>query len=476
LFAATAVQAQVLFDPAPGSGAKVYASELKLTAPLLVGGVNVTTTAILGFGLSTAQDRYIRYDLVGGATFAVAVLPGDLVVTTSTPAVVQGGQIGDAYVVFQITSTSNVPATGTSVFTPQAASISIPTATTQTIRYTLHETAVSAQGTVSGGLNVNNGRLIDKTANLLTFSKVLGFTMGGSNPETAAATTGFAKLCAPTPNTGLPGTAGCAASSTDQIAIAGTIATYQLLNLTTLDATSTPITALNTVIASATVTATTDAGTFQTAGTAGFTALTPNCLALGTGGALNAGKTIATYTLPVTAGQFGFGASGQTSLCYGVDGVTALIAQKFTGSFNPVYTAGYTGAATVSAGQIGEIVRDGSELQSPWFTLGGPGSAYISRFFLTNTAAAAVTCTVKLLTETGNVLTPVATSVTIPANGQLAVLGTDIAASAGVTTVANRGAAIFLCPAPSTTIQGRYVVTHSSGAVDSGTLLRPGTN
>ena len=476
---ATAAQAQITVDPVPGTGAKTYASELKFPlAGLLVGGANVTTTTILGFGLSNLQDRYIRYDLVGGATFALQVLAGDLAVTTSTPAVVQGGAPGDSYVVFQITSTANVAASGTAVFTPQAAGIKIPTATSQQIRYTLHETAVSAQtvgaGPNPGGANINNGRLVDKTADLVKFAKVLGFTMNASTPETSAATSLFKSFCAPNPNTGLPGTAGCLVANTDNIAVAGTVATYGLLNITTLDLTSTAITGLSTVLASATLTATTDATTFQAAGTAGFTNGTANCLVLGTAGAVNATFTTLTYTLPApTAAATPL--AGATALCYGVDGTTTVGPQKFTGSFNPVYTAGYTGAAAVSVGQIGEIVRDGAELQSPWFSFGG--TRYISRFFFMNTGAGAATCTSTALAETGNTLTVGSagtTGFTIPAGGQVAVLATDVVSAA---TGAGRAAVRFVCLAASANIQGRYVITDTtSGALDSGVLLRPGTN
>ena len=478
---ATAAQAQITVDPVPGTGAKTYASELKFPAAgLLVGGAPVTTTTILGFGLSNLQDRYIRYDLVGGATFALQVIAGDLVVTTSTPAVVQGGAPGDSYVVFQITSTANVPASGTAVLTPQAAGIKIPTATGQQIRYTLHETAVSAQtvgaGPNPGGANVNNGRLVDKTADLVKFAKVLGFTMNASTPETSAATSLFKSFCAPNPNTGLPGTAGCLVANTDNIAVVGTVATYGLLNITTLDLTSTAITALTTVLASATLTATTDATTFQAAGTAGFTNGTANCAVLGTAGAVNATFTTLTYTLPApTAAATPL--AGATALCYGVDGTTTVGPQKFTGSFNPVYTASYTGAAAVpvNAVPMGEIVRDGAELQSPWFSFGG--TRYISRFFFMNTGAGPATCTSTALAETGNTLTvgsAATTGFTIPAGGQVAVLATDVASAA---TGATRAAVRFVCLAPTANIQGRYVITDTtSGALDSGVLLRPGTN
>lgn len=483
LFAASAAQAQVNLDT--GLGAPVFASELT-AANLTAGGAPVTVTGKINFGVSTGQLRYVRYDL-SGATFATVVVAADLTTANQTPSVVLGGQVGDNFVVFEITATgAGILATQLNTWVPSAGNIKFATGTTVGVRYTLHETAVSAGGTVSGGANTNSGRLVDESATLIKFTKVVSFTMAGSTPEIVAATTTFTKFCFTAPNTGVPGTSGCAATSTDQLAMVGSIANYGLVDVTHLDATSTAITGLATVISAGTLTATTSASTFQTAGTAGFILSTNNCAAIGAGGALNAGKSIITYTLPApTAAQsvIGTGGGTATALCYGVDGTTAILDQTINGSFNPTYTAAYgQGVTPASQGQIGQFVRDGVELQAPWFTIGGTGSAYISRFFLTNTGASAVTCQVTLFGETGNTITANTTpnaqgnsaaGVTVPAGGQVSVTGQDLVTSvSGLARLAVR----FTCPAPSTTMQGRYVVTHTSGAVDSGTLLRPGTN
>ena len=94
-----------------------------------------------------------------------------------------------------------------------------------------------------------------------------------------------------------------------------------------------------------------------------------------------------------------------------------------------------------------------------------------------NTGANAATCTSTALAENNNTLTAgsaATTGFTIPAGGQVAVLATDVVSAA---TGAGRAAVRFVCLAPTANIQGRYVITDTtSGALDSGQLMRPGTN
>lgn len=91
------------FDATPPTF-DIFASERIISGALLTG------TSIghnLGFGVSNTQDRYLRYTLING-TFATKVASGDLT-TNATAAVVQGGNIGDTFVIIQITAGADLP-------------------------------------------------------------------------------------------------------------------------------------------------------------------------------------------------------------------------------------------------------------------------------------------------------------------------------------------------------------------------------
>lgn len=491
LFAASAAHAVVNLIPATPTGSVAYASEIKfpLVAPGLPNtGTSVTTPAgpfdvtfALGFGASNGDTRFVRFDLSNGATWGTALVNGNLAdnmamsanLTAGNITVVSGGGAAQSFVVYQINITGvGLLQTAQLNFAPPSispASTSAPVA----ITYRLFETGTLAAAQTSP--------LATATGNMITFSPGVLFSFGTPQAETIAATTGFTKFCAPNPNTNVPGTAGCAAStSTDLNALIGTITSYK--NDTNVrDATSAAlganvVTPINGLTAT-TGTAVTVAGNF-----AGVTAVY-YIDAMAPAACTSAGSTAGTFTS--TLATFTFGTSSLVganvrSLCATVNGTTSLAAQTFTGTYTPVAgSAAYTAPAPTTAA-VGTWVRDGVELQSPWFNFAS--TAYISRFFLTNTGATAAICTPVAFGEAGNVLTlgqfgnssaAGTNTVTIPANGQLQILSTDIVASA---SVASRAAVRFTCAAPSSDIQGRYVVTHSSGAVDSATLLRPGTN
>ncbi len=457
---ATAAQAVVNLDT--GATAATYAREIATTPPVVVtnAGNVLDVTGKLGFGLVATQDRFFRFDLTN-ATFASIVAGANLTGSVAFPTVtaVGGGQVGDSYVIFQVNGAGQLATDSFTFAIPKVQFTS--TATTVSIQYRLFQDAASANG-IAGVPITNDGRLLaNKTGTLINFASAINATFQAARTEFIAATTNFVKFCSGT--AGAPGTAGCSAAGTDALAVAGTIATYALATPAPLDATSTPLVNINQVLAagsSASLSTNSTLG-FQTTGSAaGFTANTLDCAAIGAGGTVAAAKlSYAISNVALTA---------PTTLCYSVNGTTSIVDQDISGQFNFVYNAGYAGAASSAPAVVGLFRRDGVELQSPWFTT---TTGYISRFFLTNTGSIDVACNIITWNAAGAV-TPSVSTVTVLAGTQLNVP----AASALPATPVGAYATRFVCAAPSSTMQGNYVLTSPNGSVTIGGMIRPGTN
>lgn len=87
---------------------RTYASEL-LGCSTIIDDAYLNPTHKMGFGVSNGDHRYLRYDLFN-ATFERKIVGDDLAIVdgggtlTENTAVVQGGQAGDDYVIFEITA------------------------------------------------------------------------------------------------------------------------------------------------------------------------------------------------------------------------------------------------------------------------------------------------------------------------------------------------------------------------------------
>ena len=473
MFVASA-QAVVVFDPVtatlpalPLTSVPVYASEIITTPAVSVPnvGLSLDVAGRLGFGLAAAQDRFFRFDLTG-ATFGAIVTSALL---TNSPAlgtvtVVNGGTVGSNFVIFQATGAGQL-ATDTFNFAIPGIKFT-STAAPVTIQYRLFQDAAAANG-IGGVPITNDGRLlVTKTTNLVTFTSAIATTFQPARTEFIAATSGFTRFC--DGGAGAPGTAGCTGAATDTIAVVGTIATHTLAPGVILNALSLPIVALSEVLAgTSTATLTTNAPGFQVGSTAGTTLNTFNCAVLGAvPGTVTPALAPTVLTYPTGNNML----VSATSLCYNVSGAAgaAIVEQDITGRFNYVYAAGYAGAPTSTAGVVAQFRRDGVELQSPWFTT---TTGYISRFFLTNTGAVDAVCNVVTWNAAGAV-TPTVATVTVTAGTQRVVPAVDVLPAAPVGPYAVR----FVCGAPSSAMQGNYVLTSPNGAVTIGGMIRPATN
>ncbi len=513
LFAVSA-QAQTPTLTAAGTNvpAASYASEISFAAAVLF-GTTATQNAVgvIGIGASGGQDRYYRFDttgatIVAGST-AMAIGTGGLtsgsattvpVVVAPAYAVPTGTNVtlvasGTTYVVYQVTAVAaGIAVTDLFAF---VGAYSLTAATPARLTITTHETLVSANGATP----TNATLLQTLSATIINFGAVLNFGMSASRTETVAATSTFTAFCSGAV-AGTPGTAGCTSVGTDAIGILGGIDRYGI-TAGRLTAAGVAITDLATIASAGSLVLTSVGGDFSgvtgvgygtTVSITGGNCDTPAIAAIGIAtfptlnalpgtlgiGARNAAFTTLTFTSAIPAVTTNVAAAGTVgrALCATMNGTSNIPAQTFNATLTTTPVVGppaYT-ASTVVATGVGSWVRDGAELQSPWFSFGG--TRYISRFFFMNTSGAAAVCTATTLAETGNTLTAgtAAAGFTIPAGGQVAVLATDIVASA---TAGGRAAVRFACAAPSAAIQGRYVITDTlSGALDSGTLLRPGTN
>ena len=477
LFAAAA-QAQVIVNNTPagvpalvGSTA-TYANEINLTAPLFPTATDFGMQGSFGFGLNTGDVRYVRLDFTG-ANYAAAAGVFSVVAPCSlagAPFVVSGGAVGSTSVIYQVTGgATGCSATGDFLIGGSAMNL---TSKTPTVTYTLWQDSSSA----SNQLPLTSRLVVGAAVPLVNFANSVTFTMAASALETAAATTNFLKFCA---SGGFPGTPGCAASATDLNALIGSVTAFSvapnklqsgvpIANMTDIMTTGTTIVTTGTLaaFASAAAGSTMSAGLSVCGGapTAGVTSTTTATSTIFGGTLVGPGLT-SPIAVPV-------------SLCYNVNGTTAIFPSTYSTTMTPTSVVGYT-VAPVTVAISGQIQRDGLELQSPWFVFGQTG--YNSRFFLTNTGGPDATCQVLLMNEVGNALTAGSTtSVVVPgtvssgnANGGMLFVDSASVVTAGL--IRNRAAVRFLCSAPSAAMQGTYSLTTSAG-VSNTPMLRPGTN
>lgn len=189
-------------------------------------------------------------------------------------------------------------------------------------------------------------------------------------------------------------------------------------------------------------------------------------------------STVDTAATAVTATSASF-VTGAAALggffCYTPNGATAIPASEYTIALVPVSNAGFT-AGTLGPSFLGDIVRNGTELQAP---LAQIPDGWLSRLVLTNTGNADRPFTVDVLTETGNSFTGDPVTGTVPANGTVVV---SLAAEEGQPGALSfsgrpRGTLNVTIAGPNAQIQGLYqIVNPAAGSISNHVMVRPGTN
>jgi hypothetical protein len=463
-FASTTATAAplVLAATCPAALAK-FAIELPpaAAAPFVVPPAD-TVQAPLGFGVAGGQRRFVRYDLAPGAKFGVALTSAALTAGTAfaSTTLVQGGLVGDAYVVFEVEGTAVTGNVSTNVLSLAPGTITLPAASsaTQTIAYSLHETAISASGvTASNATRLSN---VGPCA-IAEFVKSYDFTIANVN-ETVDAVAGFKKF------TTAPDTA---------LDIGGAITLGLVAAPPLVAATGVAVTLPNLFAAGTTIVVTSsDAAGFGALGTAGkFWESGAVCNAT-IGAPLATARTANSATFPVVATP-GPNADVNTKfLCGVVDGTTIIPPQNLKAALVPGAGSGVGTAAINISNNVTTIVQNGAQLQSPWFSINPAVAAF---FFLTNTSTLDMGYTSTIYCENGNTCTPgTGATGTIPAGKSVRV---DVTGAAGVLASVSgptRASVLFNIVGATGSVQGDLVVVNAANAnqTTSSHMIRPGTN
>ena len=164
----------------------------------------------------------------------------------------------------------------------------------------------------------------------------------------------------------------------------------------------------------------------------------------------------ATFTIP--AASFGVGPAPltqPTATSFKASGTTSLgTGRSFSvaGTITPTVGSAHGLADPAAAnGNFWTWGANATVLQSPWMST-FTASGYTNRFFLMNTAGAAVGWTATCLVEAGNTSTAGTTSGTIPAGGIATIPASSVCTFSG----ASRGAVIFVINAPAAAIKGTF--------------------
>ena len=466
-FASTTATAatMTLAATCPATPLASFAIELPLAVATAYAGGPDTVVSVLGFGVAVNDFRYIRYDLSPGAKFAVTVLPGSLVVAGgNVPSVVQGGQAGDSYVLFQFNVPAAIPATNTATLTIPVSSVTLPVGSaTQTIAYSLHETAVSGAGTSPS----NTTRLSNLgPCAIYSFTKSYNFAIANVN-EVVDAASGFKRLVS--------------GNTTDTVLDLGGSITLGLIAVPPTKApTGVAVTMSDLFTAATTLTVTSDnpaglaavasAANYGTSATVCTTPVPTVFLATATartaaGATFNPGATVNPNA--TVHGQF---------LCATIDGVTTIPAQNVKATLVPGAGSGVGTTPIMIANNITTITQNGAVLQSPWFSI---NPAVVSFFFLTNTSSLDMAYTTTVYCENLNTCTPgTGGTGTILAGKSLRV---DAAGAGGIlasTSGPTRASVLFNIVGATGSVQADLVTVNptTGNQTTSSHLVRPGTN
>ncbi len=437
-----------------------FASELNYAATTgtAISGAKTVKTK-LGFGVSSGQTRFIRIDL-SGAKLAVAAAGGDVTNTTSVPAannfanvaVVQGGGVGDTYVIYQVTgAAAGHAATDLTTIVLPNLNVTNGNASAVNVTYALYADAVAAANQTAGqSLSTQSGALF-------TFGTGVKFKV---TTKTATATVAdsykkFSGSYGPVEVGQFDfGTTGAFDATGAAATLASLVGANTKVSFTgDFTFTQSTTTATNLRLG--------DIGTC--ANGVALTSIATNMLS-------------ASYTLGTTAAN--------KSLCVTNDTVTnttpvALTAQTFSIDLNPVNSSVGTGSTVTDPGAttLGAIARDGTTLTAPFVTI---HPDYLSRVVLNSSYGADAAVTASVTAENGVTCTTSGYSTTLKAKSQLVINVKDICPA--LSNAGTRLAVTVTVAAPRTNIDGVYnvmnydVTTGKTNSLISYVMVVPGTN
>ena len=468
LLASASAYAAVNLDAAPVVPA-LFAKEIAFpTTPIAL--TNAATildiTVKTGYSMNATEVRYVRLELDNGAKFSATATVTVAPAGGGTCSVGAVNGLGTSVIYFSLTA-AGTGCNSDSVLTIVSGQ-SITNTNTISVQYSMFDQPSQAQ---AGGLT---GRIVVKGYfPYISFGPSFSFTGAAGTAAVAgveATPVAFGKIQnAASPS--VPTLTQATLGSLD----------YKLVTPTPAKADGTAITLADLMkvgVSPITGTKLVVTGDFSAAGTVALpaTLLPANVfLAVDAAACLAGTSALASVVLTATTATFDVGATPTTAnpvLCYRVNGSTALPVTAYTASLNTVAASTAYTVASITGAAAGNINRNGTELQAPLFQTAG--SAYLSRFVLTNTSGSPAAFTINIRGETGNTITAgPTTSGTIPANGMIEVPAASVATFSG----ASRGFAVFSVSAPNNVIQGVHqTVNIASGAISTIVMVRPGTN
>ena len=442
LFAASSAQAQIILASSNPTVAAVngslYARELAAGTQLSPAGMTVNT--ILGVGMSTGQNRYVKFTLTN-ATFNSAVAAGNLTVGNATTIVSFGGAAASNSVIFQLTSTTPGTLINDAVSFNMTTGVNITsTASAATVSYEVYEFLNQAQA----GTPV----LYARSASAAGFQNAVNLTSAAAQNTTATAASSYLNV----------------SGGSAEAATRARIARLALALPTTL---TTGFTLCTATICLANNTAATVGAIVNGASTSNTLALTGDFGAATSAASINtptatevaSAVTATTATLPLLAGTVGATGFAALDVRYTVNGTTALPVSAYTAAFTGVAQTGYT-LSTLGPVTSGNIFRDGVQFDTPWVTA-TPG--FISRFFLTQTTPATVPYTVTVRNAAG-LVTGGAAGGTLASNRQTLITLASLL-PADTTAFPGPYQVTFNVAATNTAVQGTYALTSPTGTV-----------
>lgn len=447
-----------------------FASELNYAATTgtPISGLTSVKTK-LGFGVSSGQTRFIRIDLngaklaVGAATAGANAAAGGSVANTladgttanafGNVAVVQGGNIGDTYVIYQVTGgTNGHAATDITTIVLPSLNVTNGNASAVNVTYALYADAVAAANQTAGQtLSTQAGALFQfgtgvkfkvttKTATATVADKYQKF--GGSYGPVEVGQFDYGVVTGVSDATGAQVGLASLVGANTKVAFTGDFTFTQSAT-----------TAANLRLG--------DTGTCLNP--VALTSIATNMLS-------------ASYTLGTTPIN--------KSLCVTNDTVTnttpvALTAQTFSVDFNPVNSSVGTGSTVTdpAATTLGAIARDGTTLTAPFVTI---HPDYLSRVVLNSSYGADAAVTASVTAENGVTCTTSGYSTTLKAKSQLVINVKDICPA--LSNAGTRLAVTVTVAAPRTNIDGVYnvmnydVTTGKTNSLISYVMVVPGTN
>ena len=450
----------ITIGASPASTPVLFAQELIPSSTLSLTNLSnaIDLVVPISFSMSPNEVRNVRFELSG------AEFPSSGLTVTPSACVTAGAVngVGTSAVSFPVTAGSagcaaDVTLTLASPTFDKVASNAAPI----TAMYAMYDSTSQA---ANGG---TLGRIVSKgPSNIIAFGpsyKATGSAADTVIADVAATGTPYSKF------------------------VSNTVVSTTLAKLSTIDyslvsgtSTPTPVMANGSAMTLAALMATGSSGTTLVV-SGDFTAVAATSGSTGTvflsDGSCTSGGSALTATLTGSTATFAVGAtatgSGTNTLCYQINGTTAVPVQKpYTAKLKPVSAAPSTYAVTeISLSNVGSIDRNGTVLETPMFS---NAAGYNNRFVFMNSGPAAA-YTTECQVEAGKTATAGSAATGTLQPGQNVILSTNVCTVTGTATASGNGAARgsirFTIATPPNLMKGVYNSVAPGGSFDAIEML-----